>query len=105
MSIKYILFCITFAICSSNFAGLIEMANETIITENLVQEGFRDFAEKTHIVEQIANKKLHPLGVELLVERTIQEYNETTKNNSLKDSKPLIDCLLKNSKTLESLQS
>ena len=91
-------------------AVLVKLPNAEILSERLSSKGFGHFAEKTQIVNQLANQELEVLGVMVAVDLALSDYHENLNNPtmaaSMEMNKPvLLNLILKDSpKALEELR-
>lgn len=61
--------------CSSlSFAVLVKMPDAETLKNNLAEIGLSHFAEKSKIVEDLANRKIEALGVAIVIETHLYDY-------------------------------
>lgn len=68
------------SIAPASFAVLVTMPEKKILHDRLCEMGFEHFVEKTEIDEKLGGQTKEALGVAVVVELALYDYNELTQN-------------------------
>ena len=95
MKLKSALFCLLSLSTLSSFGVIVKMPNAQILHQKIEFLGLRYFNEKTHLIDNLANKELNAVQVAFAIERALDKFSEHIKNNPTMAEASLIMLSLK----------